>query len=700
MAVTALSQWRSDSARWLGRNRVDLLILLVVWLSASIIYFLLARGYETPRHQQDEFLYWALGKSFAAGDGFAWRGIGTPLPSFLYPVTISPAFQIAESVEGQLNAVHAINALMMSATAFPAFLMARLFVDRSAAYVATAFALLVPAMNYVGLVGTETLAYPACTAAFAGILLACAKPRSRNTLLAIALIGLAVVSRAQLVILLPIFFAAILVVALMRGRDGWREYLGQQKLAMAILGAAILTALLLVTLAGDATVGIYNGLFTRIPLTADNAAFWTKSFAADVFLVVAVIPAIATFALIARRANRRDPLLGALIALAYLTAIALVVQVAWFSATSPEYWRVLNLFYERYIFYLGPIFFTGLMAARGKVSTRAAAITSVIAVIIISGFQADALATPFSYEAFGLTYFGYFVSNHNGAFEQVGLLAAGVSAVLAIVYVASTVSDRYPNVKRYAGILAIALPLFVLTITQARAWSYGWQFASDSRAQQPQPIDFVDRATDEEVGMVVAQGTERLDYFQDEFWNPNITRLYSSASPPVSSPPIFTPYCKFDWADDGQISSKDCPALPAAWYLRSKRLAMHLRGETKRIKPSETATLIFAPRPARISSFLEGRDPVTEFLRSPVSVTTFFDRPGRVRLSLAAGRPTTIGLPGGRSIRLAAGARRTVEFPVGAGEEMLQLRVPEAATSLRMTGAEAREGEGPWRNIT
>ncbi|MGH2958756.1 MAG: hypothetical protein ACRDKE_04080, partial [Solirubrobacterales bacterium] len=444
----------------------------------------------------------------------------------------------------------------------------------------------------------------------------------------------------------------------------------------------------------------YKGLFTRTPLTADNAAFWTKSFAADVFLVVAVVPAIATFALVAARANRRDPMLGALIALAFLSTIALVALVSWFSATSPEYWRVLNLFYERYIFYLGPIFFTGLMAARGIVSTRAAAITSVIAVIVISGFQADALATPFSYESFGLTYLGYFVSNHNGPFTQVGLLAAGVSAVLALVYVASTLSDRYPNIKRYASVLAIALPMFVLAITQARSWSYGWQFASDSRAQQPQPIDFVARATDADVGMIVAKGNERLEYFQDELWNPNIARLYVSSAPPVSSPPLYTPYCRFSWASDGRISSNDCPRLPAAWYLRSKRLAMHMHGETKRVQASNTATLIFAPRPARISSFLEGRDPTTRFLKSPVSVTTFLDRPGHVRMTLAAGRPTTIGLPGGGSVRLLAGARTSIEFPVRAGEELVELRLPEAATSVRMISGELREGDGPWRSIT
>lgn len=682
MADSALSRWRSDAASWLRRNRTDLLILVGIWLASSLAYFLLARGYVTPRHQQDEFLYWALSKSFAAGDGFSWRGVPIALRPFLYPVTISPAFHLAGSVEGQFNAVHAINSLMMCATAFPAFLMARLFTDRSGAYIATAFALLVPAMNYVGLVGTEPLAYPVCTAALGAILLACAKPRARNTLLALALIVLAVVSRLQFVILLPVFFAAIFAIALMRGREGAREYLGQQKLALGLLGFGLAAALLMLLVDRYGTVGLYGGLFAAVPLTAENAAFWTKSFAADVFMVVAVVPAIATFALIARRANRRDPLLGALIAVAFLTTFVLIAQVAWFSATSPEYWRVLNLFYERYIFYLGPLFFTGFMAARGKVSTRAAAITSVIAVIVISGFQADALATPFSYEAFGLTYLGYFVSNHDGPFTQVGLLAAGVSAVLALFYVLSTISDRHASVKRYATALAIGLPMALLVLTQARAWTYGVQYASDSRAQQPQPIDFVARATPDDVGMIVSSGAERIDYFQDEFWNPNLTQLFVSSAPPVSSPAIFTPNCPFSWDKTGLITSRACPELPEHWYLRSKKLAMHLRGETERVKAGPTATLITAPRPTRISSFLGGRDPLTGKLTAPASITTFLEQPGRLRYELAS----------------ADGKRQRFNMSVAADEQTIKLRVP-TGEAVRLIDAEVREGNGPWRSI-
>ena len=237
MAVTALNRWRSDSARWLSRNRVDLLILVGVWLGSSAAYFLLARGYVTPRHQQDEFLYWALSKSFAAGDGFSWRGDPVPLPSFLYPVSISPAFHLAASVQGQFNAVHAINSLMMCATLFPAFFMARMFIDRSAAYIATAFALLVPAMNYVGLVGTEPLAYPTLHGGIRGDSsglrsAACAQHAARGGADRDRGLHATAVRRAAADLLRD-----DLLVALMRGRDGARAYLAQQKLALAMLGA-------------------------------------------------------------------------------------------------------------------------------------------------------------------------------------------------------------------------------------------------------------------------------------------------------------------------------------------------------------------------------------------------------------------------------------------------------------------------------
>ena len=62
--------------------------------------------------------------------------------------------------------------------------------------------------------------------------------------------------------------------------------------------------------------------------------------------------------------------------------------------------------------------------------------------------------------------------------------------------------------------------------------------------------------------MIVPPGTPRIEYFQDEFWNPNITQLFVSATPPVYSPPVFTPQCPFTWMRAGRIVSKQCPDLP------------------------------------------------------------------------------------------------------------------------------------------
>jgi len=47
---------------------------------------LLATGHESPRRYQDEFLFWALAKNFAGGDGLTWRGVGLDMKSWLYPV--------------------------------------------------------------------------------------------------------------------------------------------------------------------------------------------------------------------------------------------------------------------------------------------------------------------------------------------------------------------------------------------------------------------------------------------------------------------------------------------------------------------------------------------------------------------------------------------------------------------------------------
>ena len=60
------------AAAWFRRNAGDLLILSGVWIVASAVLYLLASGHVSPRRFQDEFLYWALAKNFAAGNGWVF----------------------------------------------------------------------------------------------------------------------------------------------------------------------------------------------------------------------------------------------------------------------------------------------------------------------------------------------------------------------------------------------------------------------------------------------------------------------------------------------------------------------------------------------------------------------------------------------------------------------------------------------------
>jgi hypothetical protein len=109
---------------------------------------------------------------------------------------------------------------------------------------------------------------------------------------------------------------------------------------------------------------------------------------------------------------------------------------------------------------------------------------------------------------------------------------------------------------------------------------------------------------------------------------------------------------------------------------------MHLRGETSRRNPkSKTTTLIAAPSPTRIESFLDGRNPDTGVVTGKVSVTSFLDQPGELRVTLQLG-----------------GALKSLKYPLPRDEHVTRIAIP--GTGVKLKSAELREGNGPWRPIT
>ncbi|MBJ7354475.1 MAG: hypothetical protein JHC98_06580 [Thermoleophilaceae bacterium] len=691
-----------------ARRGAELAVLLAVWAVAAVVVCVAAFDVVSPRRFVDEFLYWALAKNIAAGDGASWRGASLGVGSWLYPVVIAPAFKLAGSVSAQYELVKAINAALICAVVFPVYVGARWFVTQRLALVAAAFAIAVPALNYAGIVGTESLAYPLATAAFVAMLNALARPGVRPAAWAVGLTLVALLVRIQFALLVPIFAMTLLLVAAMREPGTRVAYLREQRALITMLGSIVVLAVLYVIVRGSASLGIYAAVFHQGPLTLDAVWFWLKAFSADVYLLCGIVPAIATFGLFGSRANRRDPLIGSLAALALVAALAFVAQMTWFSAITPFHWREQHIFYERYMFYLGPLFFIGLVASFGRVSWKAAAISLGLSMLIVSGMQSDAINVPFSIDAFGQAYLGFYLDQHDGLLPHIGMVLAGLTLILGLAYVAASLPESHEAARRWGRALAILLPLFVLVISQAKAWTYQQIYADSVRAREPSSLDWVARATQQPVAMLIASDSDPTTFYQSEFWNPNIERAYISKMPPVNSRIVYSPNCLLNVAPNGAIRAgirPGCTTVPDAWLVESDSFSMHLRHESTRVNPStgKKSTLMVSRGPAQVLSMIGGRNVATGLVERKLEVRTYSLAPGTVRIEALAPRGAAVIVnPNGAKTSLARGGRVTLEYAIRRGNQLTSWSVlgeDGGPSAIRVREIQIREGDGIWRSV-
>jgi hypothetical protein len=698
------AEWRSDAGAWLRERGLEIWIITGIWAVLTVIIYLLATGHESPRRYQDEFLFWALGKNFAHGDGMTWRGAGLHIRSTLYPFVLAPAFWFAKTVPGQYTGVHLLNSMMIVGTIFPGYLFARLFVDRWRALVVALMVVAVPAMNYAGIIGTENLGYPAFTASCGAMILALARPRPRNTTLALVLILIAMLTRTQFVVLLPIFVATLLFAALMAGPGERVAYLQERRSVWLALAGIFLLGGLAIIAQGKGVFGLYAGVFDGVSLEMSALWFWVKAFTADVYLLSAIVPVIATLAMFGRAENRRDPLIGALLALAVVASLLFVAQISWFSATNPYDWRTRHIFYERYMFYLGPIFFVGLVAAWNRVSWTSALVATAAATAIVSGFQTDAVLVPFSYDSFGLTAIAQYMASHSEVVPNVGMMLARVTFLLGVVYVVSTIDHKL--VRKILYWVLIAFTAIWLVHAQTKTWQAARLYSGQAFSTFPKPANFVDKNTDREVGMIITSTDDPLAYFTTEFWNNRIDRAFATDAAPIKSPIMYSPKCEFDWSRTGEILGTGCDVVPTAWFLRSDSVVMHLKDETKRVHPSAswpTLTLMVGAGPPRMLSLIDGRAVRTGVVQNAMNARTFLDKPGRLKLELRGAQSTAVVKAGGRSSTVVQpGKRRTLTIDLPADEQYTTFTVKTPGglpTDVVVDGLSVQLPDGKWQSL-
>src|SRR4051812_1082368 len=187
---------------------------------AFVVYAILGSRLPMPGVFPDEFLYGHLARSLADGNGFSWRGDSPALWAALYVYSIVPAWVVASGVAAYKLA-KLESALLICLTGVPVWVLARTMLSTRLALLATVLSLAGTWMVAAGGVLTENLALPLATASLAATTLALRTPGSRASWWALAFALLATWARFQLVVLIPVIFAAHLADAARAG-SGWR----------------------------------------------------------------------------------------------------------------------------------------------------------------------------------------------------------------------------------------------------------------------------------------------------------------------------------------------------------------------------------------------------------------------------------------------------------------------------------------------
>jgi hypothetical protein len=492
-----------------------------VWLAVIVVCsaafrIVLARRMVAPWIMVDELIYSELAKSFAANGHFLVRGVASHSYGFVYPVLIAPAFRFFSSVPQAYAAAKAIDSVLMSLAAIPAYLLARRVVRPGLALVVALLTVAVPSMVYTGTLMTENAFYPLFLTCALALVLALERPTALRVAALLGLSLLAFLTRAQAVALLP----AILCAPLLLPRARWREF---RLLYGVILGAAV------VVLAGEAVrgrsplavLGAYRST-TGAHYNAATILRWLIYHVGELDLYVGVAPFAALLFLLTTR-ERRTPLIAAMATL----TVWLVLEVAVFAATQSQ--RI----EERNMFFVAPFFFIALCwwIERGLPRPRAAGVCVVIAAALVGVVPYSGLingnATSDTLALLPL----WALQDTVTTLDQVGSVVIGIAIVLALLLL--LVPAR----------LALVLPAAVLVLYAVALWpiesnphggiehaSLGALFGGTSSPKR----DWIDEHLGHSANVAVLYDSRTMDKFNvwtNEFFNRSVQRVYDVADP-------------------------------------------------------------------------------------------------------------------------------------------------------------------------
>jgi hypothetical protein len=328
-----------------------------------------------PWYTPDEMIYGELGRSLWTTGHLGILGHRSAFYGFVYPAFVGPWLSFGNLAHGYAL-LKGAQALVMSLTAVPVYLWSRRMMRPGWALAAAALTLAVPGLAFSGFVMTEVAFYPVLVLAAWALASALARPSGRTQLLVVGALALAVLTRLQSIVLVPVFLLALALAVLFERR------LAPARRLWPLLAGIAVGAVLVKALGGSQLLGAY-GTVGRQTYDAADAISFALYHAADVLIVLGAVPVVAlVLAGLPSFAGREQSAdVRAYVAVAIALFLGLTGQVGLFAS------QYTGRLAERNLLPLFPVVLIGfaLWLDRGAPRPRVATVlVSVAAVIVVA----------------------------------------------------------------------------------------------------------------------------------------------------------------------------------------------------------------------------------------------------------------------------------------------------------------------------
>ena len=579
---------KGDLPRWeslVKSGSLEIPLLLAgLLLAAFVVRLVLAYQIVTPWIMVDELIYSELAKSFADRGQFLIRETASPFHNILYPALISPAW-LTEPMGRVYDIARAINVFLMVVTALPVYLWGRRLMSQGYALLAAVLVLLMPSLNYTGVLMTENAFFPAFVTACFAIALALEHPTVLRQVFVLAAIAVTVAVRPQALVVVLIYVTALALKLVLdlrapAGPRGWR-YVGGELLRYwptalvgVVLGGGYVAYKALKGAGLESGLGPYSGV-VQVHYDLGTASDWVVDHFAELGLSVGLIPVSAFIVLLggAIRGWRTTEAERVFLAVAAPAFVLLVMEVGIYAS------RFSLRIEERNMFAVAPLFFLAFALWLGRGLPRPVVLTVVAAVapaaLLLTLNLKNLLNIGVLSDTFGLVPLFRLSSVVDGGVDTVRLLllAGGCAAALAFALLPRRVA---------AVVLPLTIGLFLVVSSFAVFRSIRDHSRATLALTSPSNPSWIDDRIGyhSEAAFVYGTSAEFVGdaqvMWQTEFWNRSVgTIVYPTGLPDPGSLP--TRAANFD-ALAGRITSGSSLAgiryavAPSSVQLAGKRL--------------------------------------------------------------------------------------------------------------------------------